>query len=303
MVEVKKVEFNGWKNCLSLSNKTVEVIVTTDIGPRIISYNVLNKGNHLKVFEKTAGKTGGDKFNLYGGHRVWHAPEEKERTYFPDNTACVYEIKGNTVSVMHKEPQTNLSRGVVVEMLENGSLIVNNIISNDGFFDVELSVWGITQFAHGGLMAVPNSNLDTGLMANRAVSLWPYSKMNDKRIYWGDKFITVLPDSKNAQPFKFGASADEGYAAYFNHGQLVVIEFEHYFNAEYPNFYCNFESYVNDEFVELETLSPLMTLEPGEVTVSVEKWHVADGVKKPDAADEKNIEKEINALLKKVKKD
>ncbi len=38
---------------------------------------------------------------------------------------------------------------------------------------------------------------------------------------------------------------------------------------------------MNDEFLELETLSPLTLLEPGEETEYVEDWYLLDGVPVP----------------------
>jgi hypothetical protein len=43
------------------------------------------------------GKTGGDVWRLYGGHRLWHAPEIPNRTYFPDNQAVTVETLNDGV--------------------------------------------------------------------------------------------------------------------------------------------------------------------------------------------------------------
>ena len=37
------------------------------------------------------GKKGGDEWRIYGGHRLWHSPESKPRTYFPDNGPLTLE--------------------------------------------------------------------------------------------------------------------------------------------------------------------------------------------------------------------
>ena len=177
--------------------------------------------------------------------------------------------------------------------------IANNVIKNNGMFDVELSIWALSQFAQGGLLAVPNSSLNTGLIANRAISLWPYSKLNDRRVYFGDKFITVVPDEQKTPAFKFGSTVDDGYACYFNHGQLVAKKFEYFYDVEYPNFGCNFESYTNEDFIEIESLTPLFTLEAGEVAVHTETWAIADNVKCPARDDEAAIEKHCKEILKK----
>jgi hypothetical protein len=37
---------------------------------------------------------------------------------------------------------------------------------------------------------------------------------------------------------------------------------------------CNAESYCNDEFIELETLGPLVKLEPGQFVTHTETWEL-----------------------------
>jgi hypothetical protein len=41
---------------------------------------------------------------------------------------------------------------------------------------------------------------------------------------------------------------------------------------------CNAEIYVNDQFLELETLAPLQTIEPGETITHTEKWELYSNV-------------------------
>src|SRR5690349_10985616 len=37
-VKIEKTEYGGWPNCYRISNGEVELIVTTDVGPRIMHY-------------------------------------------------------------------------------------------------------------------------------------------------------------------------------------------------------------------------------------------------------------------------
>lgn len=299
MAEVKKVKFREFENCVSISAGGAEMIVTTDVGPRIISYRFNGGENHMKVFSDRTPM--GDGYIHYGGHRVWHAPEAMPRSYQPDNSPCIYELKKDGIRVMSVEEKTLLSKGFEITMRDDGVAVVDNIIKNDGMFDIEMSVWTLTQFAHGGMLAVPNSSLDTGLISNRAISLWPYSKMNDRRVYWGDKFVTLTPDMQDTPAFKFGSTVDDGYACYFNHGQLVAKKFEYFYDTEYPNFGCNFESYTNKEFIEIESLTPLFTLEAGEVAVHTEIWAALDNVKCPARDDEASISAFCAEINKKFK--
>ena len=82
---MEKVEYKGWSNCVRLSNDLVDLIATTDVGPRIIRFGFVGGENEFKEYEDMMGQTGGDEWRTYGGHRLWHAPEVQPRTYFPDN--------------------------------------------------------------------------------------------------------------------------------------------------------------------------------------------------------------------------
>lgn len=74
----------GTQRCTKLSNGTVDVLVTRDVGPRVISYSFTGAGN---VFaEMPAATIEPARFSAWGGHRLWHAPEQAGRSYVPDNT-------------------------------------------------------------------------------------------------------------------------------------------------------------------------------------------------------------------------
>jgi hypothetical protein len=45
---IQTVEYKGWKNNLKLSNGTVELIVTLDLGPRVIRYGNVGGANVFK---------------------------------------------------------------------------------------------------------------------------------------------------------------------------------------------------------------------------------------------------------------
>jgi hypothetical protein len=37
---VEVIEYRGWKNNLLLANDSVEIVVTLDVGPRVIAYRL-----------------------------------------------------------------------------------------------------------------------------------------------------------------------------------------------------------------------------------------------------------------------
>jgi len=73
MMEI--VYFEGWPNCIRMSNREIELIITTDVGPRIIRCGYINGQNLLYIAGTEKGTTGGSEWHIYGGHRLWHAPE------------------------------------------------------------------------------------------------------------------------------------------------------------------------------------------------------------------------------------
>ena len=48
----EKYSYGGWKNCIRLSNGIIELVATTDVGPRIIRFAGLNGENLFKEFKE-----------------------------------------------------------------------------------------------------------------------------------------------------------------------------------------------------------------------------------------------------------
>src|SRR5659263_389304 len=76
---MEQIEFGGWPNCLRLANDQIELVATTDVGPRIIRLAFIGGRNLFKTFDATLGLSGGTEWRSYGGHRLWHAPETRPR--------------------------------------------------------------------------------------------------------------------------------------------------------------------------------------------------------------------------------
>ena len=57
-VKIEKVPYRGWPNCYRMSNGEVELIVVTDIGPRIIRYAFIKGKNIFKEYDEQMGHSG-----------------------------------------------------------------------------------------------------------------------------------------------------------------------------------------------------------------------------------------------------
>jgi len=300
MVKVQKKEYEGWKNCIEISNGIVDVIATTDVGPRLIHFGFKGQENEFCEVEDQVGKTGGDEWNIYGGHRLWHSPEVKPRTYEPDNSPIDWRQLDN--GVILTQPVEKLSRiQKQIEVLmspDEAKVTVHHRLTNKGVWAVELAVWALTVMAPGGKEIIPQVTKDTGLLPNRMISLWPYTKLNDPRVYWGDKYIMLRQDPNIKTPFKIGLPNEEGWAAYANRNHLFVKYFPPYNGEIYPDFSASsYETYTIDFMLEMESLSPLVTLHPEETIEHTEVWVLHDNVKPPE--NESDIEKVILPLINK----
>ena len=292
MVKIYESTYGGWNKCLFIENEIVQLVVTLEVGPRIIRYALQNNENMLCEVKEQMGTTGGDSWKIYGGHRLWHAPEHKPRTYINDNFPVKYTVDGNSVTVT-PEPEeiSRTQKEMVITLSENSSkVIIEHRITNTGAWDIDLALWALTVLDKGGLEVLGEPEKYRALLPNRRVSLWPYSKMNDHRVYWGDKYITLNFDPEVKEPFKMGIDNQSGWAAFFNKGCMFIKRYPVEPEVEYTDFGVSFETYVCDYMTECESLSPLMRLTPGSMGVHVEEWELFKE-ERPEAKDEDAIKK------------
>lgn len=297
-INIKKTDFSGWTNCLSVSNGIVDFVAPTVIGPRIMRFGFVNDVNEFNVNKDDAGKTGDNFWRNYGGHRLWHSPEAMPRTYSLDNFPIEYEEIQNGIKLIQKsETWVNTKKEIEITLSpDKAEAKLTHKITNTGAWPIKLSPWSITVVAPGGLQIVEQPDKDTGLLPNRAIVLWPYSKLSDHRIHFGEKYIGFEQDINTKSAFKFGIQNEKGWAAYFNHNHLFIKYFNHDENAIYPDYNASYETYTTDWMMEMESLGPFVTLEPGASTIHHETWKLFDNVERP-TMDEKDIDEIVKKYI------
>lgn len=276
----EKINYEGWSNCIRLYNDQIELIVTTDIGPRIIKFGFINQQNFLYLVPAHRGTTGGDDWRIYGGHRLWLAPEAIPFSYNPDNDKVEFTAEDNYIKLT--QPKESIT-GIVKEMeitLSNNSneLKVLHRVTNRNAIEVELSVWPITMLSPGGTAILPQEPFGEGddfLLPSRSLALWHYTKMNDPRWTWGEKYIQAKQDSLYTSEQKIGVTNKQGWMAYSLRNEVLIKKINFDPSAVYPDYNCNSEIYINANYLEIETLSPLTTLAPGETIEHTEHWLLA----------------------------
>ena len=309
MVEIKEVSYKTFGKCVQISNGCASVYITTDIGPRIINYSLDGCENMMFENESRSISNDGEDFDLYygkgsawyiyGGHRLWTSPEARPRSYYPDNEPVKYEKIENGIRLLCNEQKRNMYKYTIEVTMDESSSDVRVVhkITNTGAFDAEFAAWALSVTDTGGMAAVPVPTRETGLLANRAIALWPYAKMTDKRVYWGDRFITLTQDKNVKEAFKLGINNEDGYVLVFNHDCLFIKKYDHIMGEKYPDGGMSFETYTNEHFLEAETLSPLYSVKPGETIEHIENWSLFKDVKRPAANDEKAISEISNKYV------
>jgi hypothetical protein len=300
-VKIEKVPCLGQANCQRLSNGAVEVVVTTDVGPRIIRYALPGGENILGEVPDAVVKTALGDWKAWGGHRLWHAPEGMPRSYAPDNTPVRFEVVGaDTVRLIQPvEAGTGIQKTITVKLDATGTgATVTHALANANLWEVELAPWALTIMRGGGTAIVPQEPYgkhDDNLLPVRPLVLWAYSDLSDPRFAIGPRFIRLKSDAQRTEPQKIGVGNRQGWAAYSLGRTVFVKRFAHDAQRAYPDYGSNVEVYTAGTFIELETLGPLARLAPGGVAEHVERWQLFGNVDL--GATEDSIQAALSPLL------
>lgn len=271
------VPYAGWTRCAKLSFHGLELLVTLDVGPRIIHFGFEGGPNEFAVHERTAGRTGDSEFHSYGGHRFWIAPEDVKKVGLPDNVPVEFREDNGWYIFVQPEDKWHLQKEIWIRPLPGDAGVqVHHRLYNRGTFGDELALWGLTQMATGGELIIPQAPYvpwTEKLLPARPLTLWGYTDMSDPRYTWGHRVIKLRHDA-NMGPTKFGALVQQGYAAYANAGHVFLKRFKFEEGKTYPDFNANFESYTRQDMLEVESLGPLLTLPSGEWRGHDETWYL-----------------------------
>jgi hypothetical protein len=298
----------GWQNCIRIQNEQSEVIISTEIGPRILRFGWINKQNFFYLDAGQAGKTGGSDWRIYGGHRLWHAPEAIPRSYSPDNdpVTCRWEREA-LVLTQAKEVTTGIVKQLEIRLSssENQLTVLHRLI-NHSLWSVDLSVWAISALAPGGKAIIPQEPFGEGdahLLPVRSMAIWSYTQMDDSRWLWGNKYIQAKQDPLYTSEQKIGVLNRQGWCAYCLNGEILIKQFDVNANSTYPDLGSNNEIYINGNFLEVESLGPLECVPPQGMIQHTENWFLTQGtIENTDASIDKVILPAVTFFQQRLRK-
>jgi hypothetical protein len=283
-VKIEKAAYRGWPNCYRLSNGEVELIVTTDIGPRVMRYGFVGGQNLLKEFDEQMGKSGETTWQARGGHRIWMAPEDGVLSYALDNSPVHIDVKGDSVELTGPvEKETGLEKHMLVKLAPTGSAVeITNRIVNKGAHARDMASWGLTMMAPGGTEIVvfpPRGTHPKDLAPTNPLVMSAYTDFSDPRWHFLKKYLILRMDPHQASPQKVGTFNKHTAGAYLLGSDLFLKEFSARDPLKQPDMGSSYETFTNNQFLEMETLGELTHLQPGASVQHTEHWSLHRNVK------------------------
>jgi hypothetical protein len=257
----------------SIENEFLRLDYLTRTGPRIIG--LYAKGAEGNLFAETPDvhwATPHGEYYLHGGHRLWIAPENPFYTC-PEDGLSVVEENGS-VTLQGAVDASGLEKEIAFR-LDGNRVKLSHRVTWHGNEPIELAPWSITQLRLGGMAILPLPH-QNGLLPDRNLVLWPYSKLNDDRLNLHDDLVLLYGRGRDFA-CKIGNLNSHGWIACALGDVLFVKKLEVNRHGRYPDLGCNVETFVKDVCTELETLGALVTLQTGDSISLEETWEVTVG--------------------------
>jgi hypothetical protein len=256
-------------------------------GPRIVRLGLAGSDRNVLAETPDDGwDTPLGRYELFGGHRLWFAPEDPKLVAVPDSTGLRLTESDRGVDLEGApEPLTGLVRSISIVLEADAPAVeLRHRLVNRGTQPIELAPWSITQLPLGGIAVLPQSQVGDGPLVNpdRLLVMWPYSSWEDERLLLGDDELRVRGAAGDR--LKIGTFVGTGYVSYARDGTTLVSRFTPQRGVVHADLGSNVEVFVGDRYIEIEVLGPLETLAPGAAVELAVRWEiVADGDRLGDA--------------------
>ncbi len=282
-VTTKQVSYKGWDDCTLLTNKVVELIFVPQIG-RIMRYGYVGEANLLWENEALAGKTTDLKavnadWQNYGGDKLWPAPQAvwgwPPDPVMDSGAHTIKTLSGNRVQTMgQKSPKHNLRfrREITLDTKGTGVTFVNSVF-NTGEKEAEWSVWEVAQVVSPNVVIMP---LHKGGKFPTGYYTFKDADPAEGKLKIVGNEVRVERDAKRSS--KIGSDSPLGWIASEKSGTRFEISHKPDPKATYPDDGCHLEIYTNPDplaYVEMELLSPLVTIAPGERYAHITRWKLS----------------------------
>ena len=249
--------------CLFADNGTVEAGIPLNFGLRIGHFSFCGENNvFFEQPQDMATFTTDKGWRLRGGHRMWIAPESPQ-VYYPDNDPIAYDMQEDTLVLTQPEdPWLKVVKQMYIK-LQGTRMQVTHRLTNTADTPRDCALWAISVVAPGGTLTVNFERRDGGYDPWHRIAMWDYTDLGDVRAtYTRDQIrIRHLPMEER---YKIGVGHPCGPVFYENGDTVLVKHFDVDPSRVYPDGNVSFETFFSKYMAEIESLSPLTTIQPGE---------------------------------------
>ena len=279
-VMIENVEYRGWKNNLRIANATTELIVTLDVGPRVICYRKPGGFNVMKNYDEHDGRHGRERMaNSRRTAFLDRSGRSHAHLFRRQQPSCAHpawRIRGTLHSAAGG---TEYGIQKVMEIApgrirQPGSRALDRHQYRprpDDTCPMGANCHGPRRHGdypdcrrkanHPGHPSDAKHPGDFG--PNLSLILWPYFDFTDDRWTFGSRYIFLRQNAKKG-PTKIGLGHPVPWVAYLNRGTLFVKRFRHHEWAKYPDTGTSYQTFTNEDMLEMETVGVLCTLLPGQ---------------------------------------
>lgn len=273
-MNLKKIYHDCLGTCIFLDNGFVEVGIPLEYGIRIGHFSLVGKQNIF--FEQPADMqelTTEKGWRVRGGHRLWLAPES-EKVYYPDNEPISYQLLENGVELSQREdPWLHIQKTVTLCFIDDYKVEVHHRVKNMSQEVIEASLWAVTSVVGGGVQYIDFQSREGGMDPWHRISMWDYTDLGDKRAkYFADGIqLTHMPVKEK---YKIGVGHPYGAVRYEMEDVTFIKDFTVLLDEKYPDGNVSYETFLCRHMVEMESLSPLQKIKPGDWAEHSETWEL-----------------------------
>jgi hypothetical protein len=285
---IEEISYGGWKNNLRLRGAKTELVITLDVGPRVIRYAHHDGPNVFVELKDQLGGTGEKEWKIRGGHRFWTAPEA-DHSYDPDNVPVAWKKVGESAVELTQAPSKafGFQKILRIELLPGTEEMVRltHRLVAVGESPLEITPWTLSVMDVGGTCVVPQPQADLHpsefpegrdtlpeeFLPDREFVLWPFTNLTDGRYRFSENFLR-LSYRANLPATKLGLKFATGWIAYENKGVIFAKHLARTEGLAYPDRGVTLELFTNHAILEMESLAPLGPIAPGQSREHVEHW-------------------------------
>lgn len=284
-MQIRQTIFENHASCYELTLNNQRMVVTAGFGPRILHLDIDNGRNILFVDHER--KLHRQDWFIYGGHRFWVSPET-EATYNPDNAPCQVNQGNDIFTVTQYDVLSKLEKSITISA-RNDRFHVTHTLVNRGDLLYTGALWALTCVLPEGTVFFPWGSVgDWDIKKIQYWQKWPgqISDIGSSQYVQGKDLFLIRPTGEKG---KVGTGGYEGFIGVTNQNYTFIKKYARDPAGNYPDDNCAIECYTCQDFIELETLSPLYTLQPNVPYRHNEEWILCN--KAVDPANGKEVRK------------